>query len=94
VPPCSPGRPRLARPGARAAGVRIAGPDPGALRDRWARVLNVVPDGHRLPLPDGSYVEVEAREQPGMTGIDLWAATGQPTPAVTIAGVEFRVVNR
>jgi hypothetical protein len=37
-------------------------------------VLNVVPVGHRLPLPDGSYVEVEARDQPGMTGIDLWAA--------------------
>jgi len=29
-----------------------------------------------------------------MTGIDLWAAAGQPTRAVTIAGTEFRVVNR
>jgi hypothetical protein len=76
------------------AGVRIAGPDPEALRDRWARVLDVVPDGRRLPLPDGSYVEVERREKAGMTGIDLWAAAGQPARRVTIAGTEFRVVVR
>ncbi|GAA0898356.1 hypothetical protein GCM10009557_73600 [Virgisporangium ochraceum] len=76
------------------AGVRIAGPDPEALRDRWARVLDVVPDGRRLPLPDGSYVEVEAREKAGMTGVDLWAAAGQPARRVTIAGTEFRVVLR
>lgn len=29
-----------------------------------------------------------------MTGIDLWAAPGQTARAVTIAGTEFRMVNR
>ena len=62
--------------------------------DGSAQVLDVVPDGHRLPLPDGSYIEVEAHERSGMTGIHLWAVEGQPPRTVTVAGTEYRVVVR
>ena len=76
------------------AGVRLAGPDPAALLGRWARALDVVPDGDRLVLDDRSTVTVGPGEHEGLVGVDLWAAPGAAQVAFRVAGTEFRSVRR
>jgi hypothetical protein len=74
------------------AGVRLAGPDPDALRARWARALALDPDSDRLVLADGGYVQVDAGERAGLVGIDLRAAPGVASRSFDLAGTTFRLV--
>jgi hypothetical protein len=76
------------------AGVRLAGPDPAVLLDRWARALAVEPDGDRLVLDDRSTVTVGEAERAGLVGVDLWAAPGAALVSFEVAGTAFRSVRR
>ncbi|MCO1660655.1 VOC family protein [Pseudonocardia humida] len=76
------------------AGVRLVGPDPGALLERWARALAVEPRGDRLVLDDRSTVTVGPGERAGLVGVDLWAAPGAAQVSFQVAGTRFRSVRR
>ena len=76
------------------AGIRLTGPDPGALLGRWAAALAVEADGAVLRLPDGTQVEVAEGPDERLTGIDLVAAPGVAARELTVAGTVFRLVER
>lgn len=81
------------------AGLRLTSPEPARLLARWSGALAIEPepgprpDGGRLGLPDGTYVEVTEGPDEVLAGIDLRPAPGVEPRTFTVAGTTFRIVE-
>jgi hypothetical protein len=82
------------------AGLVIGASDPALLSTTWGRVLGLEvnsSDGEEvLNLPDRSRVTFVRADlaAPRIVGIDLWAASTDAGPVVTVAGTVFRAISR